>query len=270
MTKMTLQAVRQLIANDAYAITFQSMGQYRGALLRHFDSLVESPITPPVSAPTELWPSPCRECGGGSIVGCDTCDGSGIVYRAPFIAKPEPTVPAAREQDATDWKAAHADLVKRNALLRERHDLPVDRIPAHAELARLQEVNGRLRAALGRDGGAAWYAIGASLAYQPAQEQAEPTWGAVKTVGDMVRNLLTLDQADPIHSAFFVDFDGKRRCRTRPITVSRERVIDGKWVDSTRKDIPYATVVWANPDERAAPSQTEQHEAGSERNTFES
>lgn len=122
MTHMTLQAVRQLIANDSYAITFQSVEQYRGTLLRHFDSLVEAP---------------------------------------------------------------------------------------------------------------------------------SPEWGRVRTVGDMVRNLLTLDQAEPIFSAFHVDFDGARRCRTSPISISHERVIDGKWVDSTRKDVPYSTVVWAKPDERA-------------------
>jgi hypothetical protein len=78
----------------------------------------------------------------------------------------------------------------------------------------------------------------------------EPSWGAVHTVGEMVRNLLTLDQSQPIYSAFHVDFDGQRRCRTRPVCISRERVIDGKWVDMTRKDVPYATVVWAKQDER--------------------
>jgi len=41
MTNMTLQAVRQLIANDSYAITFQSVEQYRATLLRRFDSLTE-------------------------------------------------------------------------------------------------------------------------------------------------------------------------------------------------------------------------------------
>jgi len=88
-------------------------------------------------------------------------------------------------------------------------------------------------------------------ALAPKAETPAPVWGRVQTVGDMVRNLLALDQGDTIHSAFFLDFDGKRRCRTLPITISRERVIDGKWVDSTRKDVPYATVVWAKPDERA-------------------
>lgn len=47
MTHMTLQAVRQLIANDSYAITFQSLGQYRTALLRHFDSLTALPTASP-------------------------------------------------------------------------------------------------------------------------------------------------------------------------------------------------------------------------------
>jgi len=55
MTHMTLQAVRQLIANDSYAITFQSIEQYRAKLLRHFDNLTEGPsTTQPVAAPGAL------------------------------------------------------------------------------------------------------------------------------------------------------------------------------------------------------------------------
>lgn len=34
------QAMRSLIANDAYAASFQSMSQYRAALLQHFDMLL--------------------------------------------------------------------------------------------------------------------------------------------------------------------------------------------------------------------------------------
>lgn len=58
MTHMTLQAVRQLIANDSYAITFQSVEQYRGTLLRHFDSLIEVPVAAPAEeqrAAFEAW-----------------------------------------------------------------------------------------------------------------------------------------------------------------------------------------------------------------------
>jgi hypothetical protein len=37
------------------------------------------------------------------------------------------------------WISNHNEMVRRNALLRERPDLPVDRIPAHNELIRLQD-----------------------------------------------------------------------------------------------------------------------------------
>lgn len=47
-------------------------------------------------------------------------------------------------------RANHADLVARNALLRERPDLPVDRLPAHDELVRLQEQRDALASALKR------------------------------------------------------------------------------------------------------------------------
>lgn len=39
-----------------------------------------------------------------------------------------------QENETASWKNAHADLVKRNALLRERPDLPVDRLPAYKQL----------------------------------------------------------------------------------------------------------------------------------------
>ena len=49
-------------------------------------------------------------------------------------------------------KANNKNLIDRNALLRERHDLPVDRIPAHKKLIELEEkydklkdINGALR-----------------------------------------------------------------------------------------------------------------------------
>lgn len=46
MTNPTMrQALRQLIANDTYAATFQSMDQYRTALLQHADSLLSNEST---------------------------------------------------------------------------------------------------------------------------------------------------------------------------------------------------------------------------------
>jgi hypothetical protein len=94
-----------------------------------------------------------------------------------------------------------------------------------------------------------------------SEASTEPSagYGPVHVVADLVRNLLTLDQATPIYAAFHADFDGARRCRTRPVMTSLERVIDGKWVDSSRKDVPYAAIVWAKPqgDELAAGALTD-------------
>lgn len=43
------------------------------------------------------------------------------------------------EAEVQHWKANHEHMVRRNALLSERTDLLVDRIPAHKEMVRLQE-----------------------------------------------------------------------------------------------------------------------------------
>lgn len=51
MTKMTLQALHTLVADDAFAGTFQSVSQYRGALLRAFDYLIANPAQPCPTAP---------------------------------------------------------------------------------------------------------------------------------------------------------------------------------------------------------------------------
>jgi hypothetical protein len=42
-------------------------------------------------------------------------------------------------QDSEHWKSNHKDMVSRCALLSQRPDVPVDRIPAYRELIRLQE-----------------------------------------------------------------------------------------------------------------------------------
>lgn len=39
-----LRALRNLIANDSYAMSFQSLGQYRTALLHHIDDLPAAPV----------------------------------------------------------------------------------------------------------------------------------------------------------------------------------------------------------------------------------
>lgn len=51
MSDVMLRALRNLIANDSYAMTFQSTGQYRTALLGHFDNLVSIPGHSPALEP---------------------------------------------------------------------------------------------------------------------------------------------------------------------------------------------------------------------------
>jgi hypothetical protein len=85
------------------------------------------------------------------------------------------------------------------------------------------------------------------FAKQPAPVTPPPAYGPVEIVSDLVRNLLTLDQSTPVFAAFHIDYQGKRACRTRPVSISLERVVDGKWVDTARKDVPYSCIVWAKP-----------------------
>lgn len=70
---------------------------------------------------------------------------------------------AVRERD--EWKANHDEMVQRNAVLRQRPDLPVDRLPAieryetalqaaQAEVARLRELGGDVVRAHDADSGA--------------------------------------------------------------------------------------------------------------------
>lgn len=80
MTHMTLQAVRQLIANDSYAITFQSVEQYRATLLRHFYSLVDG---------NQQYAS------GGIVPGVLHLAGEGL---RPLCAQPEGEAPAVGDE----------------------------------------------------------------------------------------------------------------------------------------------------------------------------
>lgn len=53
------------------------------------------------------------------------------------------------QREVEHWKANNENLAWRCAVLSQRDDLPVDRIPAYRELERLQEENARLKQAAG-------------------------------------------------------------------------------------------------------------------------
>lgn len=81
---------------------------------------------------------------------------------------------------------------------------------------------------------------------------AEPVqWGDPRTVGMFVRQLQTIDPAAPIYAAFHAEYQGKSRAMVRGITLSRERV-KGRFIESSDKSVPYAHVVWSQPQADAA------------------
>lgn len=57
-SKLMLRALRNLIANDGYAMTFQSTQQYRSALLNHLVDLVGVPDEERAELPSQLPPMP--------------------------------------------------------------------------------------------------------------------------------------------------------------------------------------------------------------------
>ncbi|MGY3690156.1 hypothetical protein ACVIGA_000236 [Bradyrhizobium sp. USDA 3240] len=76
------------------------------------------------------------------------------------------------------------------------------------------------------------------------QERADRTWiSPINTVADLVNNLLTLDQALAVYSAYFID-----RCRARGLSLSLEHVANGR----IKRDasIPPSLVIWSSIDQR--------------------
>jgi hypothetical protein len=171
---------------------------------------------------------------------------------APRVSEQADEVDAKVRSLTADIDRQLDDLAAEFGLTTEPHKQADERVVRLHALARSIDASG----IASRSDAAFLESLAIALAQQAAPEA--PAWGPVETVADMVRNLLTLDQSTPIHAAFHVDIEGKRRCRTRPVSISRERVIDGKWVDPSRKDVPYAVIVWAKQDEAAPAPATQQ------------
>lgn len=72
----------------------------------------------------------------------------------------------------------------------------------------------------------------------------------VKTVADLVNNLLLLDQSLPIYAAQHIQIANRRRTITVPPTVSRERVKDERWIGEG--DELNAAVIWTRAEAPAA------------------
>lgn len=89
----------------------------------------------------------------------------------------------------------------------------------------------------------------------PATAQAAPAAerqyiNGVKTVADLVNNLLLLDQSLPIYAAQHIQIANRRRTITVPPTVSLERVKDERWIGDG--DELNAAVIWTRAEAPAA------------------
>jgi hypothetical protein len=74
----------------------------------------------------------------------------------------------------------------------------------------------------------------------------------VVTVADLANNLLLMDQALPIYGAQYIDHPTRGRCAIAVSpTVSRERVMDSRWIG--QGDQLNAAVVWTRASQPAAP-----------------
>ena len=99
---------------------------------------------------------------------------------------------------------------------------------------------------------------------QPAPQQEAPAAerryiNGVKTVADLVNNLLLLDQSLPIYAAQHIQIANRRRTITVPPTVSRERVKDERWIGEG--DELNAAVIWTRAEEAPQPSPAAQGDA---------
>lgn len=88
-------------------------------------------------------------------------------------------------------------------------------------------------------------------ASQEVQNAAWRKWADAGTVGSLIAFLATLDPADPIVTAYHVTMgNGERRCKTRSLTISRERVDHAaKTIRTADLSLPYTHVLWAHPPE---------------------
>lgn len=81
--------------------------------------------------------------------------------------------------------------------------------------------------------------------------QGERQWICpTRTVADLVNNLLTMDQGLPVYGAQYIEKDGRRCAIAVPPTVSRERVLDGRWIGQGEE--LNAAVVWTRAEQPAA------------------
>ena len=90
------------------------------------------------------------------------------------------------------------------------------------------------------------------------QRQGEPvSWGAPKTVHQLIRQLQTLDPELETHAMLRIpDFKDGKQVRSCPLSISYERM-EGPWLSSFKGDGRKVIAFWAKPDPRDLQDQGE-------------
>lgn len=90
------------------------------------------------------------------------------------------------------------------------------------------------------------------------QPQGEPvSWGAPKTVHQLIRQLQTLDPELETHAMLRIpDFKDGRQVRSCPLSISYERM-EGPWLSSYKGEGRKVIAIWAKPDYRDPQDQGE-------------
>lgn len=90
------------------------------------------------------------------------------------------------------------------------------------------------------------------------KHQREPvSWGAPKTVRQLIRQLQTLDPELETHAMLRIpDFKDGKQVRSCPLSISYERM-EGPWLSSFKGDGRKVIAIWAKPDPRDLQDQGE-------------
>lgn len=90
------------------------------------------------------------------------------------------------------------------------------------------------------------------------RHQAEPVnWAAPKTVGQLIRQLQTLDPELETHAMLRIpDYKDGKKVRSCPLSISYERM-EGPWLSNFKGDGRKVIAIWAKPDPREPQDQGE-------------
>jgi hypothetical protein len=131
-TADALVELRRLIANDSYAIAFQTFGQYRTALLKAIDAFAAQPQAEPVAAQLDVTDAKIKALWYEYMGHPHRYSDAGVAFARAVLAAARPPVAqqgaaeavkslvATVEETAISYSRAHAEWVRSEATATER------------------------------------------------------------------------------------------------------------------------------------------------------